>query len=111
MANVTFETARFKQDNTQVVDYLISTASALSSAGIIDEKDGDNLRLVISSLQAKRDRQPILLEMIEQGVEFLDILEARYGTVGQSMNLLRHSSRPYLAQLLKVLATWGDATL
>lgn len=111
MASATFDPMRFKIDNTQVVDYLVSLASALSANGVLDAKDADNLRLLLSSLQSKRERQPIMLEMIEQSAEFLDLLDARYGPTAQAMNLLRHSSRVYFGQLVEALTHWGDKML
>ena len=110
MQGIAFDSDQCKIDNTRVIDFLSSKASAMTEAGTLDEKDADNLRLVLSGLQSASGR-PILLEMIEQETEFLAILDARYGPATFHANLLRHTCRPYLLSMLQVISAWGDATL
>jgi len=103
--------ARNKIDNIKVIDYLVSLASALSSEGVLGDKEADNLGIVISGLQARKKDGPVLLELIEQDADFLSILDARYGSTAQALNLMRHSCRPFLVEILQSLSVWGATTL
>ena len=97
-------------DNAAVVDFLTSTASALCEAGAFSAKETDNLRLVLSGIHAAADsrEKSLLLELDAQHAEFLDVLEARFGTVGVCLNLMRHTLRPSLAETQRILAELGQ---
>ena len=100
-------------DNAVVVDFLTSTAGALHEQQLIEGKETDNLRLSISGLTASKHRLdlPLLLILHQQKSDFLSILEARYGTVGYCLNLLRYSMRPALAETLRLLCEFGAALI
>jgi hypothetical protein len=98
-------------DNATVVDFLTSTAGALADAGILSAKDTDNLRLVLSGMHGAtgaRERS-LLLELESQNAEFLAVLEARFGTIGICLNLIRHTLRGTLAETQRLLADLGGA--
>lgn len=96
-------------DNAVVVDFLTSTAGALREYGLLEGKEADNLRLLISSHTAQNQTLdvPILIALHQQKSEFLSVLDARYGTVGYCLNLLRYSMRPLLAETIRLLAEFG----
>src|SRR5690606_10844546 len=95
------------------VDFLASTASVLAARGLLDGKEVDNLRLVLSGIQGtpKARSASVLLEMIDQKAEFLAVLEAWFGPSGFGVNLMRHTLRPHLLEIRRQLATFGSALL
>jgi hypothetical protein len=107
--NATF----LRLDNAAIVDFLTSTAGALSEKGLINAKDTDNLRLVLSGIQslAGSRESPVMLELLQQNTEFLTVLTARFGTEGLCLNLLRHTLRPHLVETVQALADWGQRLL
>jgi len=98
-------------DNANVVDFLTSTAGALCEQGVLGPKDADNLRLVLSGVLPEAREKPILLALSGQSAEFLSVLEARYGTTGFCLNLLRHTLRGQVAETQRLLAGWGQELL
>jgi hypothetical protein len=89
-----------KHDNANVVDFLASTAAALTEAGQLGAKESDNLRLALSGIQAdpvERD-MPVLLRLLAQNAEFPVLAEIWFGRPGFARNLLRHSLKPLLAE-------------
>lgn len=100
-------------DNAAVVDFLTSTAGALCERGAISPKDTDNLRLVLSGINAAAEsrERPLLLELERQNAEFLGVLTARYGVVGLCLNLIRHTVRSTLVDTERTIAQFGQALL
>lgn len=100
-------------DNAVVIDFLTSTASALSERGMLEAKDADNLRLALSGIGAAGDLRelPVLVALDRQRAEFLHVLEARFGRIGFSLNLLRYSMRTPLAETVRLLGEFGTGVL
>lgn len=104
-------TAFRRLDNAAVVDFLTSTAGALAEGGQLGLKETDNLRLVLSGVMPDAGDKPILLELARQNAEFLAALEARWGTVGYCLNLMRHTLRTQLVETRQTLAQLGEGLL
>lgn len=102
-----------KVDNAAIVEFLTTAVGVLSTEELVSSKDIDNLRLVLAGIQsdANARRSPVLVELIEQNAEALTILGARFGESGLARNLLRHSTRQPLDQIISALFVWTDSIL
>ncbi len=98
-------------DDAIIIDFLTSTASVFAKHGITSSKDTDNLRLSLSGLASDPSGRTLLLALERERAEYLDLLKARFGTAGLSLNLLRFSMRPPLLGLIGVLSEVGQALL
>lgn len=100
-------------DNSAVVDFLTSTASALADEGFITTKDIDGLRVVLSGIQSDSAArgEALLFELQKQHADFLALLVNRYGAEGLALNLMRHTLRSRLNETSTTLNRWGHELL
>ncbi len=107
------KTSFLRLDNASVMELITSTAGVLSSHDTVSSKFSDELRIVLSGIQASGDdrTKPVLLELIKQNSQYLQILITRYGSVGFCINILRHSLRLTLKDTLAALGEWGNGLL
>jgi len=101
-------------DNARVVDFLTVSAGVLAQTSTFNSKDADSLRLSLTSMQSASgdpSPQPVLTELLGQNSEFVALLTTRYGVLGLSRNILRHSLREVFGQTLEYLDNWGEDLL
>lgn len=84
-------------DNTYVLEFLTTSASALNEMGILTKSDCDQFRADVLHLQKSKpgllSHKPLLSRLIESKSTLLAILIWRYGEIGLSLNLARFTFR------------------
>jgi hypothetical protein len=110
MANSANIQARIRLDNNSILEFFSSTASVLTSKGLLSSKESDNLRIVINGIQSDSSSraEPVILQFLKQNAEFSSLLVARYGHEGLYQNILRHTLRNYFVEMRSLLAVFGS---
>ncbi len=112
MENATTEIFNKAMENSIVVDFLSSIAGVFYDEGMIQRKDVDNFRLVLSGISSSTHRtQPIIGQLLEQHCEFIDFLIYRFGCHNLSHNLVCYAIRGQIKDLEEELAQFAKVLL
>jgi len=99
-------------DDTSVVKFLTSSASALVENGVLGSQEANNLRISLTGLQLNEQTSAsVLAQMEKQNAEFITILKARYGTVNLCKNLFRFTAANGIQQSISCLSELGESLL
>jgi hypothetical protein len=85
--------SRIRDDNNFILNFLTSTAAVLTDRGLMSPREVDSLRTMINGIQSAQGSReaPVLAQFADQGHEFLQFIEARFGVQGFSENLARRT--------------------
>lgn len=100
-------------DNSIVVDFLTSTASALIKSESLESNVADDLRLALKNANSDflHSSIPLLIALDQRNINFLLILEARYGKSGYWLNLLRYSIRDPINRILRTISEFANSII
>ena len=102
-----------KQDNSAILEFLSSAASALSSSDAISSKECADLRISFRNMYHLINQQDasLLHYLADEKNDFLRVLLSRYGVITLGINLFRFTTTPYVNQFNEILSQFGLALI
>ncbi len=105
--------SRLREDNNFILHFFTTTASVLSNHNLISDREADNLRITVNSIQGSAEfrTNPAISQFIRLKSEFLAILIARFGQQGLAQNILRLSAYHAFSKIRLQMAVVGNELL